>query len=102
VSRGGGTVPRWSLNGQEIAFLSPRDGGIMSARVQPAGDGLKFTTPDRLFDAGFIGWGHSAPYLGFAVTSDGQRFMVPVATSSVDVVTSLTVVLNWAEKILKP
>ena len=72
----------------------------MSVTVQPAGDGLKFSSPQLLFDSRYVNWAHSETgggmYQTFAVSSDGQRFVVPVQRGETGGAPApLTVVLNW-------
>jgi len=55
-------------------------------------------SPKELFDSGYLNLGHTAPYLPFAVSADGQRFLIPRAEglSTADAISSpIAVVLNW-------
>lgn len=75
-------------------------GRIMGVTVQPSGEGLKFSSPRLLFDSGYVNFGHSETgggiYHTFAVSPDGQRFVVPVQqSSSADAQNPLVVVVNW-------
>jgi hypothetical protein len=61
---------------------------------------LRFTAPTLLFNSGYVNFVHSDTgggiYHTFAVTPDGQRFVVPVQRSAnVDATSPLVVVLNW-------
>ena len=105
LSTDGAMFPRWRHDGKEILFMGQVvgqfAGRVMSVTVQPAGEGLKFGSPQFLFDSRYINWAHSETgggiYHTFAVSPDGQRFIVPVQRSSTgDVPAPLTVVLNWA------
>jgi len=101
VSTDGAVFPRWRHDGKEILFMSaPAGGRILGATVQPAGAGLKFGPPRFLFDPRYVNWNHSETgggvYHTFAVSPDGQRFVVPVQRNSTgDLPPPLTVVLNW-------
>ncbi len=102
LSTDGAAFPRWRHDGKEILFMSfPVIGRIQGVTVQTAGEGLKFGSPQFLFDSRYVNWAHSETgggiYHTFAVSSDGQRFVVPVQRGSTgDGPAPLTVVLNWA------
>jgi len=93
----GSTFPRWRRDGKEILFMDGQR--IMGVTVQAAGAGLKFGAPQFLFDSRYVNWLHAETgggiYHTFAVSPDGQRFVVPVAHESGDAPVPLTVVLNW-------
>jgi Tol biopolymer transport system component len=82
VSRDGGATPAWRGDGRELFFLAP-DGAIMAAPVDARG-GFSAGVPQALFGTTIRGGRH------FGVTSDGQRFLVPVESSQ-----PLRVVLDW-------
>ena len=102
LSTDGAQFPRWRHDGKEILFMSfPGLGRIQGVTVQAAGEGLKFGSPQFLFDSRYVNWAHAETgggvYHTFAVSPDGQRFVVPVQRSSTgDAPAPLTVVLNWA------
>jgi serine/threonine-protein kinase len=88
VSNGGGDEPRWSHDGKEIFF---RNGGRwMAAAVssQP-----EFTVGKRqvLFEGPYANVGG----VSYAVSPDGQRFVVLEPADRDAPVTHLDVVLNW-------
>lgn len=73
ISTNGGTEPHWRKNGGELFYMAP-DGTIVSVGTR-AGKQLEVMPPTPLFRAPFptrppiyINW--------YAVTSDGQRFLV--------------------------
>jgi hypothetical protein len=76
VSKAGGAQPLWRGDGKELYFLAP-DGSVMFAAITtkaPVGAG----EPQKLF---------SAPVSlvirrSYAVTADGQRFLMPVLDDS--------------------
>ena len=90
VSTGGGSHPRWRRDGKELFYISPQ-GRLMVVDINE-GERLVAGVPKALFQMrlpmGFDLRG------GYAVTSDGQRFLFaapPAEASSPNV----TVVLNW-------
>ncbi len=93
--------PRWRHDGKEILFMSVvGPGRVTSVTVQPSGEGLKFSPPRLLFESGYINYAHSETgggiYHTFAVSPDGERFVIPVQrNSSTDAPAPLTVVVNW-------
>jgi serine/threonine protein kinase len=90
VSREGGSYPRWRGDGRELFFLSP-SGGMMASRVD-ATAGFRADVPRRLFPTTLTG-GNEKPY---AVSADGQRFLIPVVSDE-----PLRVVLDWRSLILR-
>jgi hypothetical protein len=86
VSVNGGGSAYWRSDGAEL-FFSASDQTIMAVDVK-AGTSFQAGTPRRLFDVpGIIN------NRRFAVTPDGQRFLVPVQKAEA---LPITVVLNWA------
>jgi hypothetical protein len=73
VSREGGTHPAWRGDGRELFFLA-QDRTMMGAGFDPRSGRLDAAGPRKLF-ATEIALGNNHPY---AVTADGQRFLVPV------------------------
>jgi hypothetical protein len=90
ISTGGGGQPRWRGDTRELFYVTP-DGRMMAASVKIAGDVFEPGAPEPLFQLQFT------PQLNidqYAVTEDGQRFLVvePVGSAAP---TPITVVLNW-------
>ena len=87
ISAAGGSEPAWRGDGQELFYLAP-DGGVMAARVESA------APPVLLFKAR-LGPKRNFGYdVNYAVTRDGQRFVIrTVAVDSAPAAT--TVILNW-------
>jgi eukaryotic-like serine/threonine-protein kinase len=83
VSSGGGTMPRWRLDGRELFYLSS-DNGVMSvslstgSRLQPSAASLLFRVEGVVRD--------------YDVAADGQRFLLDVAEPDP---APLTVLANW-------
>jgi serine/threonine protein kinase len=93
VSTGGGNGPRWRRDGRELFYYSG-DGNLMAARA-PSGESLEFGAPVSLFDfrAGTLrSTFASTPY---AVTGDGQRFLINAVVET-EPSAPLTVWVNWA------
>jgi Tol biopolymer transport system component len=89
-----GVYPRWSADGRELFFIGP-DGWLMAVPVS-AGTMPSFGAPRRLFEpkavyGGSFGPGREQQY---AVSADGQRFLVNASVGEA-AVPPLLVVLNW-------
>ena len=90
VSRDGGNGARWRRDGKELFFLSP-DRRIMTAAVRQ-GAGIEFGAPEALFPLP-TSYRSLAPItVGYDVSSDGQKFLVPVRKAAG---APLQVVVNW-------
>ena len=94
VSRDGGSHPVWRADGRELFYLGP-DGTMMSVTLgdEPALDG---GLPRVLFHANV--WTHTYNQV-YAVTKDGQRFLVTATPQPSRGAARLTVVLNWTAAI---
>jgi Tol biopolymer transport system component len=91
VSTGGGNQPRWRRDGREL-FYYARDGKLMTAPVR-SGESFEAGAAISLFEfrGGTLGV-NPAPY---AVTADGQRFLINAVVET-EPNAPLTVVVNWA------
>jgi Tol biopolymer transport system component len=83
ISRDGGMCARWREDGKELFFLG-QDGTMMAAGIDPT-DGSSMGV-HSLFPTALI-TGNSRPY---AVTPDGERFLLPIAPDA-----QLNVVMDW-------
>jgi serine/threonine-protein kinase len=95
VSVAGGDWPVWSGDGSRLYYVQPGDQAVMEVEVerQPA---LTLGQPRRLFDLP----GSGIPGAdGFAVTPDGQRFVVVDGGDQKETVTGITVVQSWFEEL---
>jgi hypothetical protein len=90
VSRDGGSHPVWRADGRELFYLGP-DGTIMSVRVE-AGPSFDAGLPRAVFHANVWSLTYNQVY---AVTKDGQRFLVIATPQKSSGAAPLTVVLNW-------
>ena len=89
MSVDGGGQPAWRGDGRELFFRSP-DGQLMAVDVEERAERLEVTLPTALFEVG-----RSAPWVDqYAVSADGQRFLVkvPVEQESPE---RIHVVTNW-------
>jgi eukaryotic-like serine/threonine-protein kinase len=91
VSTGGGNHPRWRRDGREL-FYYAADGKLMAAPVQ-RGESFEVGAAIALFEfrAGNALTSIRAPY---AVTADGQRFLINAVVET-EPNAPLTVVVNW-------
>src|SRR5262249_12724862 len=99
ISVNGGAQPRWNKNGKEVFYLS-LDSKMMAAPVTLSRDdqALEAGTPVALF-AGRIAGG---PLQGiskqqYAVSSDGQRFLINLTTDE-GAASTITLIWNWRGK----
>jgi hypothetical protein len=76
ISTDGGVWPRWRGDGKELFFnLLPN---IMAADIRVVGLSVQPGVPRILFPHGNPSAGaHTAAYHRYAVTADGQRFLMP-------------------------
>jgi Tol biopolymer transport system component len=89
VSPEGGGQPRWRGDGRELFYVTS-DGRLMAVTVRAGKERLEFDLPEALF-GGVI----AAPNRDhYAVTADGQRFLVTVPVDQGEG-QHLHVVVNW-------
>jgi Tol biopolymer transport system component len=89
VSAGGGAQPLWRRDGKELYYIAA-DRKLMAVEVK-LGQTFEMGTPTPLFQTQVIRYRSSNRY---AVSNDGQRFLVNSAVEEVSH-TSIVVVLNW-------
>jgi serine/threonine protein kinase/Tol biopolymer transport system component len=87
ISKNGGTRAKWRRDGKELFYLAS-DRKFMAVEVE-AGAVFHKGVPKPLFETHI-----SSTYGRFAVTANGQRFLVP-AQMGEPVATPATVVINW-------
>lgn len=90
VSTGGGTAPLWRRDGQEL-FYYASDGKLMAAPVQ-SGENFAASVPTPLLE--FRAGNSNAYFAPYAVTGDGQRFLLNAIVVT-EIAGPLTVVVNW-------
>ena len=95
ISSGGGFQPMWSANGHELFYVG-YDKKIMAVEVK-VGKTFESGIPHALFDV------TSMKYLGgnsYAVTSDGQRFLISSSVEA-DQSSPMNIVQNWTASLKK-
>ncbi|MGD0963213.1 MAG: winged helix-turn-helix domain-containing protein [Candidatus Acidiferrales bacterium] len=91
VSIGGGVEPTWRRDGEELFYLSP-DYSIVTVPFQPT-EPPGIGRPKKLFRAPI---NTSTTRNHYAVTPDGQRFLINVEDQS-SYLSPVTVMVNWIE-----
>jgi serine/threonine protein kinase len=91
VSTGGGVFPRWRADGTELFFVAA-DNRLMAAPIK-AGADFHAGEPVALFRLQSPLPLQTGQSPGFEVSSDGQRFLIPVTEWSEQ--RPLTEVVNW-------
>jgi hypothetical protein len=100
VSSNGGAFPRWRADGKELFYLSKISSGkIMAVEVKTAGTAFEYGSARALFDSQYENFshpGHTGNWHTYAVSPDGQRFLIPrpVAPRSTN---PINVILNWTK-----
>jgi Tol biopolymer transport system component/tRNA A-37 threonylcarbamoyl transferase component Bud32 len=101
VSINGGVTPRWRGDGKELYFMTGYDHGTLMAVTVETGDELVVGVPEALFPIDMAIVPHSTltpNFHTYAVTRDGQRFVLPQPVSMLrsGSASAITVVLNWS------
>jgi Tol biopolymer transport system component len=99
ISNNGGAQPRWNKSGKEIFYIS-LDSKMMAAPVQlsPDGRSVETGTPAVLFPVRIAG-GPLPSYFNqqYAVSADGQRFLVNLAAGE-GTTSPITLIYHWKPK----
>ena len=100
ISTDGGRWPRWRRDGKELLYMwSSTPPKLFAVDVKASGATLEASVPKGLFDTGVTIPAHSGgPYLPYAASPDGQRFLLarPPSTGADDAASApITVVMNW-------
>ena len=92
ISTNGGNQPRWSADGKEIFYLGDQPNReLMAASVVERGDRtLKVGNRTVLFPTHANTFAYS-----YAVTANGQRFLIATDVPQDVPPATLTVILNW-------
>jgi hypothetical protein len=91
VSRDGAGSIRWSRNGRELFYLG-WNGRLYAAPITLSPE-LKIGNPVDLFTISTEARAAIHSQIGFDVAPDGQRFLVPIVTSSEK--SEIVVIQNW-------
>src|SRR5262249_37342877 len=92
---------RWRGDSKEIYYVAPGAAAkMMAIPVNPSGSSFQWGAPQPLFDTGYVGvlGAHRGSYHDYAVSPDGQRFLIPRPESALaGAVTEppVIIVLNW-------
>jgi DNA-binding winged helix-turn-helix (wHTH) protein/Tol biopolymer transport system component len=107
VSTAGGEGPQWSNEGE--LFYYTADGALWAVATDAADSNGVFAAPQRLFQADLMIGNHfgeigDLPHVPYAVSSDGERFLVNERVGGADdgfrpVEMPIVVVLNWTAKL---
>ena len=97
ISTGGGAQPMWRSDGKELFYLG-LDGTLMAVPLR-SGTSVESGVPVPLFKVRIEESKFTAVRNHFAVTPDGQRFLVNSVTAGAN---QLSVVLNWKATLGKP
>jgi Tol biopolymer transport system component len=92
VSTSGGWAPQWSRNGHELFYIA-LDGILMSVAVHP-GATLELGAPQSLFQTGLRPTPMQTIMGQYAVSKDGQRFLLNAPVTG-DLAATITAVLGW-------
>jgi dipeptidyl aminopeptidase/acylaminoacyl peptidase len=110
VSTGGGTQPRWAVDGSALYYLATGSAGMMTMTtvdVRAIGSVFEAARPKALFPAPLaqvqaagLSLVVTSVQQSYAVSKDGQRFFT---LSTVPDITppAITVVMNWADAVRK-
>ena len=105
VSTNGGTFPRWRSDGKELFYLSMISSGkMMAVEVKTSGTAFEYGSARELFDSQYENFshpGHTGNWHTYAVSNDGQRFLIPRPVAPQTSVNAITVVLNWTALLKK-
>ena len=106
VSTDGGWYPRWRRDGKELFYMEPSASrrNIVSVKVNPAGPTFEYGDAVEVFESGFANIPHRVNYHAFAVSPDGQRFLVQrPELEGIQAFASapITIVLNWTAGLKK-
>jgi hypothetical protein len=91
ITTNGGRQPMWSPDGHQLFYLTPDD-RLSGLDVNPGPGTFAFSKARSIVEARIAGWERANPGRPYAITADGQRFLVSVASSAP---TPITLLLNW-------
>jgi serine/threonine protein kinase/Tol biopolymer transport system component len=90
---------RWRGDSKELYYIPSQTRDLMAIPISPEGTTFRWGTPEKLFDSGYVGIPHpeGGSYHDYAVTPDGQRFLIPRPDAPIaDPATlPINVIVNW-------
>jgi len=95
ISDIGGTHPEWASDGKQLYYLAA-DKRIMAVAVDTAYERFTAGVPRALFQSDIVNDFRAR----FAVTTDGQRFLINTPVKQAETA-PMSVILNWAAKLNK-
>ena len=103
-----GRAPRWRRDGKELFFIEGAAIGdpywrVYSVAVRPSAHSFEFDPPKELFDSPSANAGPhpgGGGYHVYAVSPDGQRFLIPRPASD-NTVYPIAVATNWTASLKK-
>ena len=96
ISTRGGTQVRWRADGRELFYVTAENEIAAVAIDLSAGDvAPKIGAPQVLFAPPIIPGGVGIPRQQYAVSRDGQRFLVNARESTDEGASAITLLLNW-------
>jgi Tol biopolymer transport system component len=108
ISTNGGVFSRWRPDGRELFYQETASfGNLMAVKIQTTGTSLESSTPVALFETEYNNGairGHTGNWNTFAVSADGNRFLIPRPESTgsrAPTPAPITVVLNWTSTLPK-
>jgi Tol biopolymer transport system component len=104
ISTNGGVFPRWRGDGKELFFMETNSfSKLIAVAIKTAGSTLESSTPEPLFDTLYNNAaiaGHTGNWNTFAVSADGQKFLIPRPEVNAPAAASpVSVVVNWTSAI---
>ncbi len=97
VSTNGGNLPRWRRDSKELFFIVPGTSQIAAAAVSGSGPGFEVGEVRPLFSVNNMS--PSTAALQYAVTGDGQRFLIMTVGEAGSM--PLILVQNWTAELKK-
>ncbi len=91
VSKNGGYQPLWRRDGRELYYIAP-DKKLVAVEVRVEASGFATGVSRALMDTRITGWGGVNSGSQYAVTADGERFLISTATEGV---LPITLAVNW-------
>jgi hypothetical protein len=103
ISSAGGYLPRWRHDTRELYYVDQLSyGRLMAVEVQGNGQQFSHGPPQKLFDAQLAFASHNIQYFAYAVSTDGQRFLItrPFSKPTSNPASApIVVVTNWFEEV---